>query len=171
MHIEWGCEWWRDAILAQCTFLFLAHTMWTGWVGRITVQTVTQGLWLMLSPLSHSCTIWPFSQLETVTAATICFGLECHMSLPLNSLLVRTSHLILKRVGMYNLPMGLKGEENQMCLHSLIFTKMTPFFFPTKKITKGLSCCLIPSNLETEKKICFWQNPIYTRPRVLFVTN
>lgn len=116
-----GCYFSTVYIFISCS------SMRTGWVGWITAHTVTQGPRLMLSPLSHSCTIWLFSPLETVTAATICFGLECHMSLPLNSLLVRTDHMTLKRVGMYNLPMGLKGE-NQMCVHSLIFTKMTPFF-------------------------------------------
>lgn len=144
--------------------------MWMGWVGRIAAHIVIQGPRLMLSPLSHSCTIWPFSPLETVTAATICFGLECHMSLPLNSLLVRTNHMTLKRVGMYNFLMSLK-EKKTRCVCIVYPLQKWCLFFPTKKRTKGLYCCLIPSNLGTEQKTCFWQNPIYIRPRVLFVTN
>lgn len=62
-------------------------------------------------------------------------------------------------------------RKPDLCAQSNLHQNDSLFFFLSKKRTKGLYCCLIPSNLGTEQKTCFWQNPIYTRPRVLFVTN
>lgn len=68
-----------------------------------------------------------------VTTAAVYFGLECHLSLPLNSLLVRTNHMTLQKVGMYNLPMGLEGEENQTLVHTLsLYQNDAPFAYKEK---------------------------------------
>lgn len=62
----------------------------------------------------------PFcSPLESVLTAIVCFGLKCYMSLLLTCLLVRTNHVTLQKEGMYNLPMGLGGEEKR-CVHTLL---------------------------------------------------
>lgn len=50
------------------------------------------------------------------------------MPLSLNSQLVRTNHMTWQRVGMYHLPVGLEGEENQTCVHTLNLYKINAFF-------------------------------------------
>lgn len=86
--------------------------MWLTWVGQGLCTHSHAGT--QVDVVSIVSLLHHLAPLETVTTATICFGLECHMSLPLNSLLVRTNHMTLQRVGMYNLPEGLDGEQNQM---------------------------------------------------------
>lgn len=55
------------------------------------------------------------------------------MSLLLNSLLMRPNHMTLQRAGLYNLPMGLEGEGNQMCVHNLNIYENDTFFLQRKE--------------------------------------
>ena len=167
-----GREWGRMPFKHSAPFLFLAHTICPMWFGRVPAHTVPQGPTLMLSPLSPSCTIWhtwpSCSPLDMVMTATLCFGLECHLSPPLNSLLVRTNHLTCGRWECIMAPCALKEKETACVCTFWVFTQ-TMLLLPTEKWVKGLACCLIPSILGIEKKTCLCSEPHYTRPRGLFV--
>lgn len=101
-------------------------------------------------------------------AAPLCFGLECHLSPPLTSLLVRTNHLTCGRWGCITSPCALKEKKTGCVCTFWVFTQ-TMLLWPTEKWVKGLACCLIPSILGTEKKTRFCSEPHYTRPRGLFI--
>lgn len=102
-------------------FLFLAHTICPTWFGSVPAHTVTQGPELISSPLSPHCTIWhtwpSCSPLDMVMTAPLCFGLERHLSPPLNSLLVRTNHLTCGRWECIMSPCALKEKKTDVCVH------------------------------------------------------